>query len=100
MEEQEQLHILGVLQAVPVVDVHALHSRAVRDLQRGQTMGKVRLGKHKITLVIHHSRHFNFRRHLQILQVRNCFRDAVYAYQLKQVSSKRQGRKITENPTF
>lgn len=61
MEEHEQLYILGVLQTVSVVDVHAFHSRAVWNLQRGQTMGKVRLWKHKIILVTQHSRHFSLR---------------------------------------
>lgn len=54
-------YILGVLQTVSVVDVHAFHSRAMRNLQRGQTMGKVRLCKHKIILVTQHSRHFSLR---------------------------------------
>lgn len=61
MGEHEQLHILGVLQTVAVVDVHAFHSRAMRNLKRGQTMGKVRLGKHKIILVTQHSRHSSLR---------------------------------------
>lgn len=61
MGEHEQLYILGVLQTVSIVDVHAFHSRAMWNLKRGQTMGKVRLWKHKIIPVTQHSRHFSLR---------------------------------------
>lgn len=56
-KQHAQWHILGILQTVSVVDVHTLHSRTVWNLQRGETMGKVRLWRYKIISVTGHSRH-------------------------------------------